>query len=546
MSSQPAVPSGPDDESAIRHLAASLRRRMAILVLAIIALPAGALAYSLTAEKQYTATAKLLFRDPGFDQRLFGGQVLAPSVDPAREAATNVGLVSLDTVAQRSAASIRGRQLTAEELQRKVSVAAQGQSNVVAVEATDPDPAFAALLANTVASQYIVFRREADRRKISQAVTLVRRQLAGLSPEQRSGREGRSLSQQVEQLGVLAALQTGNAERVQRAEVPDEPSSPQLLRNVILALLVGIVLGVGMALLRERLDRRLHDREHAEALLGRPVLGEIPESPALGRDGGGGLQLDGQEAEAFRTLRANLRYYDVDHDVRSLLITSSAPDDGKSTVARFLAATAAAAGATVILVEADLRRPTLKTRHPKLLTKGLSEVLTGQSELAGSVQELPITIHGVTSNRTLHVITAGALPPNPTDLLESDRMRAVISELERRYELVVIDSSPVTVVPDSIPLLRQVSGVLVVLCDDRTTTDGARMLRDQLAHLGATPLGLVLNRTSPVNIPAYYGYYSYAPPSANGSKATNGAALVSPRQRRRARREEAQSEAPGT
>src|SRR4051794_11092043 len=250
VSSQPAVPSGPDDESAVQNLAASLRRRMAILVLAIIALPVGALAYSLTAEKQYTATAKLLFRDPGFDQRLFGGQVLAPSVDPAREAATNVGLVSLDTVAQRAAESLKDRRLTPEELKGKVTVAAQGQSNVVAVDATDPDPVFAALLANTVASQYIVFRREADRKKISQAVGLVRRQLENLTPERRNGREGRSLSRQVEQLGVLAALQTGNAERVQRAEVPDEPSSPQVVRNVILALLVGIVIGVGLALLR--------------------------------------------------------------------------------------------------------------------------------------------------------------------------------------------------------------------------------------------------------------------------------------------------------
>ena len=493
---------------------------MAILVIAIVALPAGALAYSLTAEKQYTATAKLLFRDPGFDQRLFGGQVLAPSVDPAREAATNVGLVSLDSVAERAADALSGRPLTPEELRDKVTIAAQGQSNVVAVDATDPSPAFAAQLANTVASQYIVFRRDADRRKISQAVSLVRRQLEGLTPEQRNGREGRSLSEQVEQLGVLAALQTGNAERVQRAEQPDSPSSPQVVRNVILALILGVMLGVGLALLRERFDRRLYDREHAEALLGRPVLGEIPESSALQADRGGGLHLDGQDAEAFRTLRANLRYYDIDRDVKSLLITSSAPDDGKSTVARYLAATAAAADVSVILVEADLRRPALQARYPTLLGTGLSEVLTAQIPLANAVQELPIAISGAASDRTLHVITAGSLPPNPTDLLESESMRAVISELQLRYELVVIDSSPITIVPDSLPMLRQVSGVLVVMRESKTTMDGARLLRDQLRHLGVTPLGLVMNRTPPVNMPEYYGYYLYAP--ADADAASNG------------------------
>lgn len=535
MSAPPAAAGGPDEGSTVQHFTSLLRRRMAILVIATIALPAGALAYSLTAEKQYTATAKLLFRDPGFDQRLFGGQILAPSVDPAREAATNVGLVSLDSVAQRAAEAIDDRPLTGEDVRSKVTVSAQGQSNVVAVEATDPSPAFAAKLANTVASQYIVFRREADRRKIRQAIDLVRRQLEGLPPEQRAGSEGRSLSEQVEQLGVLAALQTGNAERVQRAEQPDSPSSPDLIRNVILALIVGLMLGVVLALLRERLDRRLYDREHAEALLGRPVLGEIPDSPALGGDTGGSLHLDGREAEAFRTLRANLRYYDIDRDVSSLLITSSAPDDGKSTVARYLAATAAAAGSGVILVEADLRRPTLKARHPALLMRGLSEVLTAQIPLASAVQQLPIVVAGGATERQLHVITAGTLPPNPTDLLESERMLAVIAELQQRYELVIIDSAPITVVPDSIPILRQVDGVLVVMRESKTTTDSAHMLRGQFAHLGVTPLGIVMNRTEPADIPAYYGYYLYTPPPANGRGPGDG--------RRPSRRERARVKA---
>jgi Mrp family chromosome partitioning ATPase len=122
-------------------------------------------------------------------------------------------------------------------------------------------------------------------------------------------------------------------------------------------------------------------------------------------------------------------------------------------------------------------------------------------------------------------------------------MRAVIAELERRYALVVIDSSPVTVVPDSIPILRQVSGVLVVMRESKTTTEGALRLRDQLAHLGVAPLGLVMNRTPPISTPAYYGYYSYAP--AKAAAAANGQASVGApleegrRATRRRKREEA-------
>jgi capsular exopolysaccharide synthesis family protein len=517
----------------LREVLTALRRRTMILVVVVVALPALALGYSVTAEKQYTATAKLLFRDPGFDSKLLGGgSVLSPSLDPAREAATNIGLVSLDTVAARASRSkaIRGRGLTPDEIRAKVLVAAQGQSNVVTIGATDTDPVFAAKLANTIGQKYIAFRRDADRAKISQAVGLMSRQLASLTPRQRKAVQGIELRAQLDQLRVLAALQTGNAELVQRASAPTSPSTPKPLRNTLLALFFAIALGVGLALLRDRLDHRLRDRDDAEKLLGRPVLGTIPESGALKGDGGEALHLAGQEAEAFRTLRANLRYYDIDSDIRSLLITSSAPGDGKSTVARCLAATAAAAGVRAVLVEADLRRPTLNGLYPVLRDLGLSEALTDQAPLAATIQQLPVSIAGAPTGRSLDVITAGTPPPNPTDLLESARMRAVLDELHARYELVIVDSSPITVVPDSIPVLRQVSGVLVVMREAKSTNVGARKLRDQLAHLGVLPLGLVMNGTAPVEDKAAYGYYAYAPApgpatppaSSNGASSNNG------------------------
>ena len=542
----PSVRSGQEDP-ALREFFTAMRRRAAIVVIAIVALPAGALAYSLGAEKQYTATAKLLFRDPGFDQKtLGGGSALSPSADPAREAATNIGLVSLDTVADRAANVIKSRRLTANEIRDKVTVAGQGQSNVVTVQATDADPSFAAKLANTIARQYIVFRRDADRTKINQAVALVRRNLDELTPNQRTGREGRNLREQVEELRVLAALQTGNAELVQPAAAPRSPSSPKTVRNTILALLLGIVIGIGMALLLNRLDRRLRDRDAAEALLGRPVLGVIPESSSIRADGGDALHLDGHEAEAFRALRANLRYYDIDRDIRSLLITSSAPGDGKSTVARYLAATAAAAGVRAVLVEADLRRPTLNGLFGVLHETGLSDVLTDQAPLAAAIQQLPVSLAGAPTGKVLDVINSGAPPPNPTDLLESERMRTVLRELHARYDLVVIDSSPVTIVPDSIPILSQISGVLVVMRESKSTIVGVRRLRDQLAHLGVVPLGLVMNGAEPVEDRSHYGYYTYESAPAPGA-ASNGSAPTrrEGRVRRKLEREQSKAGAAG-
>ncbi|MGH2840033.1 MAG: polysaccharide biosynthesis tyrosine autokinase, partial [Solirubrobacteraceae bacterium] len=505
--------SGNVEESGLREFLQVLGRRLPIVLAAVVIVPAAALAFSLGAEKQYTATAKLLFRDPGFDQKVFGSSVLAPSADPAREAATNVGLVSLDTISARAARALRDANLTPSQIRDKVKVAAEGQSNVISVRATDPSPSFAARLANTIARQYIVFRRDADRSKINEAVALVRGQLATLRPAQRAGPEGRAIKAQVDQLKLLASLQTGNAELVQPARPPRSASSPKPVRNTLLGLLVGIAIGVGLAVLLDRLDRRLRHRSDAEAILERPVLGTIPESRALHDDGGAALHLSGPEGEAFRTLRTNLRYFDLDRDARSLLVTSCAPGDGKSTVARYLAATAAASNVRVILVEADLRRPTLNEVFPALRTPGLSDALSGQAAPLDLVQTLALEIVGRSSDLTLDVIVAGPLPPNPTDLLESERMSELLIALERRYELVVIDSSPVTVVPDSIPMLGRVGGVLIVVRDAKSTRAAARNLRKQLDNLGITPLGIVINGAPLYGEGAYYyGYYGYTPP----------------------------------
>jgi succinoglycan biosynthesis transport protein ExoP len=519
-----ALHSASEPEPMLRNVITALRRRSTIVLLFAIAFPCAALAFSTSAEKQYTATAKLLFRDPGFDQKLFGSQLLTPSVDPNREAATNISLVGLDTVATRTANAIKSRTLTAADIRKKVLVSAAGQSNVVTVSATDADPAFSAKLANSIARQYIAFRRDADRAKINQGVRLVQQRLRNLSPSQQDSADGVALHQQVDQLKVLAALQTGNAELVQRAEIPDAPSSPKPARNTIIALFFGLALGGGLALVLNRFDSKLRDRDDAEAQLGRPVLGTIPESRSLRSEGGDALHLEGREAEAFRTLRANLRYYDIDRDIRSLLVTSSAPGDGKSTVARCLAATAAAASVRVVLVEADLRRPTLNGLYPSLNSIGLSEVLSDQAPLEAALQSLPVSLAGAPTGKSLDVIGAGTPPPNPTDLLESDRMRNVLDELHARYDLVIVDSSPITVVPDSIPVLNQVSGVLVVMRESKSTTVGVRRLRDQLAHLGILPLGLVMNGTAAPEEKSSYGYYSYAPaaPAAAPAKTARG------------------------
>lgn len=486
--------------------------------MAAVLVPATALGFSLQEDKQYSATAQLLFRDPGFDQKLFGASVLSPSQDPRREAATNATLVALQTISERAATVLRRPVTTVRD---KVTVTPQGDADVVAVTATDTSPAFAAKLANTVAEEYIRFRRSADRSKINEAVELMRRQLNALAPGRRNGAEGRSIAARVEQLQVLASLQTGNAELVQTAATPRVPSSPKPVRNTVLGLILGLALGVALAVLFDRIDRRLRNASDAERLFDRPVLGLIPESRSLRKTDPRLIRLSGPEGEAFRALRTNLRYFAVDRAVSSVLITSSAPGDGKSTTARHLAAAAASSNVRVVLLEADLRRPILTTLFSDLHAYGLTDVLASQVPVSDVIQQIPVTTRvGDQATAMLDVLTAGSPAPNPSDLLESDRMGEVLSELEERYELVIVDTSPVSVVVDAIPLLGRVSGVVIVVRHGKSVKTAARMLRRMLADLRIDPLGIIVN-SAPIKTPsAYYGYGLGSTAASNTDLAT--------------------------
>lgn len=497
------------DDTTLEQILRVLRRRWHLIAICVILVAGTAILFSLLQQDKYTASASLLFDNTQFDQELFGSNFTTAATDPTRDAATNIDLVSLPTVASRTAATLH---LTTEMVRSAISVSGGGQANVAQVSATDPDPVRAAEIANTYVQQYVFFRQQADRAKIAGAQNLVQKELGALPAAQRYGSVGESLQNRADQLGVLAALQTGNAEVVQPASVPTSPSFPKTSRNAVVGALIGLLLGLGLAFLAERLDRRVRDVSELEDAYAVPVLGAIPESPSYST--AGTQALPPVEAEVFALLRARLRYFNVDREVRSLLVTSATPGEGKTTVALNLALAEAAAGnMSVVLVEADLRRPALRQRLALTRGPGLSEILSRNATIDEALTscEIPGRGNGHGPTASFSMITAGASPPNPGELVESRAMIDLLGSLTERFDLVILDSPPTAVVSDAIPLMRLVSGVVIVSRIDVTTRDATRHLREQLRKLKAPTLGVIANAV-PLKGRGYYGYGYYPSP----------------------------------
>jgi polysaccharide biosynthesis transport protein len=475
------------EEGAIEQALRIVRRRKVIVLQALIGVPLIALALTLTQQKEYTATATLLFREtPASISGTSGGVV-----DPTREAATNGELVALPVVAEEAAKSVNGA-IPAGEILASVVVVPSANADTAAVTATTTSPQLSSDIANAYGAAYISFRRKADRAQVQDAIDLAEQSLEEMSPQEAAGAQGEALKKQLDQLKLDQALQTGGAELVQRASPPAEPSSPSAARNVAFGIVLGALLGFALAALLERVDRRVRTSEEMEELYGLPLVGRIPRSKRLAGSRSQGLGTQTLEGEAFRSLRANLRYFAVDNDLHSLLIVSPEEGDGKSTVARGLAMTMAEMGDHVVLVEADLRKGSEFRQVTGQPAEGLANVLTG-TQLNRVLIHIHVGAPAQGDVRALAVLPSGPVPPNPSELLESQRMREVLVDLHERFEFVILDSPALGAVSDALALVPEASEIVVVGGLGKTTRDAAGELTRQFSLLDKKPVGVIVN-----------------------------------------------------
>ncbi len=487
-----------------------LRRRLLIIAVAVVVASGAAYFASKGQDPVYEATSQLLLKGAtsGGTESTFAAQL--PTTASDREAQVTRGEVLEST--QRTLAKRIGKARAAEAM-GGISAFSGEDSDAVQITSEASSPDVTALAANTLAQANIDFRKAQTLRRIKRAQDAVEADLARQgTPTAGNAAAISSLQTDLSDLRGAAATAEGDAEIVDRATAPSSPSSPKPKRNALIGAFGGLLLGLALALVREQLDRRVRNSKGLEdAFGGLPVLASVPKSRSLGGQNGKALeQLPARDAEAFQLLRANLRYLNTDRELRSVVVTSTGVGDGKSTVALNLAKAEAIVGRRVLLIEADIRRPKLGGLLGLHDTEGLASFLSDKSKpLMEVTTRVPVASAGNgtgSSPNTLDVVVAGTIPPNPSELIDSDRMRELIREAEENYDLVVIDTAPATMVADAIPLMSEATAVVIVGRVGRITSTDANALREQLERIDAPAFGLVANFTA-VAGKSGYGYY---------------------------------------
>ncbi len=478
--------------------------RWKLLVAAfVVVIPVATYVYVSSKPKVYESSALMQVQALAVDTSLLGADVPAPQSQTLLSAAR---LVTTTAVAETAAAALGEPRSSGRALLKNVTATADVQADFISVVARAPTGRRAAAVSNAFADAVVTNRTNDAVNRLNATIGRVDEQLNRITGDTSTARDARKqLSEQLQRLRTLRAAQGNNARVVEPAIASSSPVAPRVTRTVVLAFIVALLLAFGAVVLAQGADRKIRDPSELEDLTGRPLLSAVPRSAFDDEP-------DGAAEEAFQTLRASLTYFNVDREITSVLITSPAQGDGKTTVATNLARAMARAGKDVILVDADLRRPQVAWRFHVPGQAGLGGVLVAEVGLSRAfVEPEADTLAG-----RLRVLPAGPPPPNPSELLASQRMTRLLEKLTEMCDLVIVDSTPLLTVSDSLPLVEVVSGTVLIGRINETSKDAVRRLQSVIANAGGTLLGSVATGAAATALYGGYGYGYRQDASANG------------------------------
>lgn len=438
-----------------------LRARWITICVTILVSVFGAVVVSLLTTPLYQASTRLFVSTPA-------GSSLTDMYQGNRFSQERVlsyaELLTGETLAQRTIDKL-GLDSDAEDLQKNIKASAKLDTVLINVEVLDTSPVRARDIANTLSDEFVALVRELETPE------------NGMTPNARVVVE-------------------------QRASIPGSPVIPKTPRNIAIGLALGLVLGVGLAVLRDLLDNTVKGRETIEEITGTGVVGSIPLDRERRKQPAISFENDHSAiSESFRKLRTNLQFLAVDDPPRVIVVTSSVPSEGKSTTAINLALALAEADNKVVLVDGDMRRPMLHKYLGLIGQVGFSTVLSGAASFDEALQE--------TQFAGLTVLTSGAIPPNPSELLGSQSARNLLGALRSRFDYVIVDSTPLLAVTDAAILAAGADGVLVIARFGQTKREQLAHAMASLGGVGARVLGAVFTMM-PTRGSSSYGYsYTY-------------------------------------
>ncbi len=472
-------------------------------------------------DDKYEAVSKVLVGQTDPVNGLFPGA--SADSDPDRVARTNQELIENATVAERVVERQVAEDLSASEVLDEVETEIENDSDVIAIKVRDEDPERAAEIANAFAIQFARFRERASSRNLEEAIARAQIELDSLAEDELTSPRGRTIERRLSDLEIAAALQGSSVEVVKRAEVPEDPVEPRPFLAFLWSVPIGLLAGLLLAGLVSYLDRRLKREEQVEAITQMPVVASIPRRSErlVRRRAGGGVWADPVEAEAYGRLATNLRFFNFDRQVKTVLVTSAIPEEGKTTVTLRLAAALAGAGQGVLAVEADLRRPTFTDYFSIQFPHGLSGVLIGATPFEDVVTRVHTSYalaapteegdEEWTTAPFIEVVPAGVIPPNPNELLAGNALPQVLHDAKEHADIVLVDSAPLVPVGDAIPIANAVDGVLLVVKLGESRRDELRRALKLLGTLRSKVIGVVItNAERPSD---KYDYYATEPPA---------------------------------
>jgi capsular exopolysaccharide synthesis family protein len=504
------------EQTDLREYLHILKRRKLVIALTVLVVLGLALAYSLVKTPIYSASTTVLVPQQSASSAVDNQNSQLPAAPSLQRSLSDEQRFAEGDLVRQAATGALG-------YRAGISVGASSTSDVLTFTARSTAKAATVAIANAFANGYITARRANEVAQYTQQVTALETSIAQLQakanalPQSNPQRAAlqlsvTSLTQTVQQTQATAQVvsETGPTV-VNAAVVPQSPTSPHPARNGALGLLVGLILGIGLAFLVERFDDGINTREDAErATGGLPVVGLIPMVDAWRAKGAFHLALvedpTSNVSEAYRTLRTGIQFLSIDEPRRVIGITSSVPDEGKTTAVANLAISFARAGQRVIVVSCDLRRPRIHEFFGLSNATGLTSVLIGQAGLSEAI--LPVN-----AEPRLRLVPSGPVPPNPAEILSLDRVREAIETLAENSDLVLLDCPPVLPVTDALLLSRLVDGMLVLASANSTSRRDLQRTMQLLDQVHAPVLGTILNRVPIDGGYAYgygYGYGSYS------------------------------------